>query len=80
MANSGPNRVSAIKRVRDAFEGMKGRQPSTDQELRDWLASDEGKVATMFDTAEVYFWGEMHAGAVRNPAEEEKFRSDLLHE
>jgi len=80
MANSSQNGVSPIKRIRDAFEGMKGRQPSAEQELRDWLASDEGKLATVFDTAEVYFWGEMHAGAVRNPAEEEKFRSDLLHE
>ena len=32
----------------NAFEGMKGRQPRSDQELSEWLASPEGKQATMF--------------------------------
>jgi hypothetical protein len=27
---------------------MKGRQPESDQELKEWLATDEGKEATMF--------------------------------
>ena len=31
--------------LRDAFEGMKGRQPKSDQELKEWLATDEGKEA-----------------------------------
>jgi hypothetical protein len=31
----------------DAFEGMKGRKPKSDQELSEWLATDEGKQATM---------------------------------
>ena len=35
--------------LRDAFEGMKGRQPKSDQELNDWLATDEGKEATIFE-------------------------------
>ena len=33
----------------DVFEGMKGRQPKSDQELNEWLASSEGKEATMFE-------------------------------
>jgi hypothetical protein len=33
-----------------AFEGLKGRKPKSDQELRQWLATDEGKQATMFET------------------------------
>ena len=36
--------------LRDAFEGMKGRQPKSDQELEEWLATDEGKEATMFSS------------------------------
>ena len=39
---------SEIQILRDAFEGMKGRQPKSDQELKEWLATDEGKEATMF--------------------------------
>jgi hypothetical protein len=34
------------QRLLDLFEGAKGRRPETDQELRDWLASPEGKAAT----------------------------------
>ena len=40
---------SEIQILRDAFEGMKGRQPKSDQELKEWLATDEGKGATMFE-------------------------------
>jgi CRP/FNR family transcriptional regulator, nitrogen fixation regulation protein len=32
-----------------AFEGMKGRLPGTEQEFEDWLASHEGKAATVFE-------------------------------
>jgi hypothetical protein len=28
--------------LRNAFEGMKGRQPRSDQKLSEWLASPEG--------------------------------------
>jgi hypothetical protein len=44
--------------LRDAFEGMKGRQPKSDDELNEWLATDEGKAATMFDDTTVSSWGE----------------------
>ena len=39
---------SEILILRDAFEGMKGRQPKSDHELKEWFATDEGKEATMF--------------------------------
>ena len=29
--------------LRDAFEGMKGRQPKSDQELKEWLADGRGQ-------------------------------------
>src|SRR5262249_35717389 len=35
--------------LRDAFEGINGRQPTSDDELNQWLATDEGKAATIFD-------------------------------
>jgi hypothetical protein len=44
--------------LRDAFEGMKGRRPTSDNELNQWLATDEGKMATMFDDTMVSSWGE----------------------
>jgi hypothetical protein len=44
--------------LRDAFEGMKGRQPKSDRELNDWLASPEGKQATMFESSSLSRWGE----------------------
>ena len=44
--------------LRDVFEGMKGRQPRSDQELNDWLASPEGKQATIFEPASLSRWGE----------------------
>jgi len=43
---------------RDAFEGMKGRQPTSENELNQWLATDEGKMATMFDDNTLSPWGE----------------------
>ena len=43
----------------DAFEGMKGRQPKSDQELDEWLATDEGKQATMFEPTLMSRWGEI---------------------
>jgi hypothetical protein len=45
--------------LRDAFEGMKGRQPGSDQELNEWLASPEGKQATMFEPTFLSRWGEI---------------------
>ncbi|HET8545599.1 MAG TPA: hypothetical protein VFL68_13945 [Pseudolabrys sp.] len=49
---------SEIQILRDVFEGMKGRQPKSDQELKDWLATDEGKQATMFDATSFSRFGE----------------------
>ena len=46
------------KMLRNVFEGMKGRQPKSDQELNEWLASPEGKQATMFESTSVSRWGE----------------------
>jgi hypothetical protein len=45
--------------LRDIFEGIKGRPPRSDQELDEWLATDEGKEATMFESASVSRWGEI---------------------
>ena len=47
-----------IQILRDAFEGMKGRQPRSDQELKEWLATDEGKEATMFESTSFSRFGE----------------------
>jgi hypothetical protein len=49
---------SEIQILRDAFEGMKGRQPRSDQELKEWLATDEGKQATMFESTSFSRFGE----------------------
>ena len=43
---------------RNAFEGMKGRQPRSDQELNEWLATDEGKQATIFESTSASRWGD----------------------
>ena len=47
------------KMLRDVFEGIKGRPPKTEQELNEWLASPEGKVAAMFELTSASRWGEM---------------------
>jgi hypothetical protein len=47
-----------VQILRDAFEGMKGRQPKSDRELNEWLATDEGKLATMFEPTLLSRWGE----------------------
>ena len=48
-----------IQIMRDAFEGMKGHQPKSDRELKEWLATDEGKQATMFEPTLMSRWGEI---------------------
>jgi predicted RNA polymerase sigma factor len=40
------------------FQGVVGRQPETDQELKKWLASPVGRVAVMFDATSLSRWGE----------------------
>lgn len=37
---------------------MKGRQPKSDQELKEWLATDEGKEATMFESTSFSRFGD----------------------
>jgi hypothetical protein len=49
---------SEIQILRDAFEGMKSRQPKSDQELKEWLATDEGKAATMFESTSFSRFGD----------------------
>ena len=44
--------------LRDAFEGLKGRRPLSQSELNEWLASDEGRAATIFDDTTLSPWGE----------------------
>jgi len=44
--------------LRDAFEGMMGRQPTSDDELNRWLATHEGKMATIFDNTTLSLFGE----------------------
>jgi CRP/FNR family transcriptional regulator, nitrogen fixation regulation protein len=41
-----------------AFGGIKGRLPRTEQEFEDWLASPEGKAATVFELTSLSRWGE----------------------
>jgi hypothetical protein len=45
--------------LRDIFEGIKGRPPRSDQELNEWLATDEGKEATIFESTSASRWGEV---------------------
>ena len=47
-----------VQILSDAFEGMKGRQPKSDQELKEWLATDEGKQATMFESTSFSRFGD----------------------
>jgi hypothetical protein len=47
-----------IQGLRNAFEGMKGRQPKSDHELKQWLLTDEGKEATLFDVTSASRWGD----------------------
>jgi hypothetical protein len=42
----------------DVFGAIRGRLPESDRELEEWLASDEGKAATMFEFVPVIRWGE----------------------
>ena len=44
--------------LQDLFEGVKGRRPKSLDELHEWLATDEGKEATIFESTSVSRWGE----------------------
>ena len=58
--NSGDSKagVVTIQILRGAFEGMTGHQPRSDQELNEWLATDEGKEATIFEATALSTWGD----------------------
>ena len=49
------------------FEGLKGRRPDSDQELKDWLASPEGQAATAFGPSPASRWGGRTVIAVHLP-------------
>jgi hypothetical protein len=44
---------------RALFEGIVGRKPKTDQELDEWLASPDGKTATIFEPTSATRWGKV---------------------
>jgi CRP/FNR family nitrogen fixation transcriptional regulator len=46
------------ERLAELFEGVKGRHPKTEQELHEWLASPEGKAATLFNFTSLSRWGD----------------------
>ncbi len=58
MSETEKEKKAQTQMLRNAFEGMKGRQPRSDQELKEWLASPEGKQATMFEPTSLSVWGE----------------------
>jgi hypothetical protein len=45
--------------LEDVFEGVKGRRPKSLDELNEWLATEEGKEATIFETTSASRWGEV---------------------
>ena len=45
--------------LQDLFEGVKGRRPKSLDELNEWLATDEGKEATIFAPTSASRWGEV---------------------
>jgi len=47
------------QRLLDLFEGVRGRLPTNDQELHEWLDSAEGKAATAFEPTSLSPWGEI---------------------
>ena len=51
MSNKQEAQQVLDQRLLDLFQGVRGRLPQNDQELRDWLASPEGKAATVFEPA-----------------------------
>jgi hypothetical protein len=59
------NENERSKRIlRDAFVGMKGRQPQSNQELDEWLGTDEGKSATMFESTGLSAYGDESSGGL----------------
>jgi hypothetical protein len=54
----GDKQKADTEHARILFEGVKRRQPETDRELEEWLASPEGKLATAFEATSLSPWGE----------------------
>jgi hypothetical protein len=48
MSNKWEAEKAVAQRLRDLFEGGRGRLPADDRELHAWLTSPEGKAATAF--------------------------------
>jgi hypothetical protein len=59
LINQSANGKAQAQRLIDIFEGVKGRQPKKDHELGQWLASLEGKAATLFNLTSISRWGGM---------------------
>ena len=57
-AEQSQTQTQAQTQERLVFEGVRGRQPETDQELTEWLASPEGKAAVAFELTSLSPWGE----------------------
>ncbi len=47
-----------VERLIQVYEGVNGRRPKTEEELREWSASLEGKAATLFNITSLSRWGE----------------------
>jgi hypothetical protein len=58
MAEKEQAAKALAQRFRDLFEGIKGRPPTDDQELQEWLASPDGQAATAFEPTSFSPWGE----------------------
>jgi len=57
MSNKVELDPARVATQRDMFAGIKGRLPKSDKELKEWLATDEGKAATLFEPTPVAQWG-----------------------
>jgi hypothetical protein len=64
MGEKGKPEKSQAQILRDDFEGMKGRQPESDRELKEWLATDEGKAATIFEPTQLSNFGDERSGGI----------------
>jgi hypothetical protein len=58
MNNSDVQQKTQAEILRDAFSGIRGREPESDEELQSWLTSPEGKAALAFEATDVSRWGE----------------------
>ena len=59
MSENETSQKVEVDNLRDIFQGVKGRPPQTDLELEQWLATPEGKAATVFHQTPASRWGEV---------------------